>query len=152
MRSWVFAVVLVVGACGGGGSKPTKPTPPAGSGSAVVAKPEPAKPVEAPKPVDPLTMDCKDLTCLIAQMDAFQKKMCDCKDKKCADKVQADFTEWGTKIGDKPELRDLKPSDDETKKATEIVQNYMQCMMKYMNGEDEPPPPTNTGLGGGLKK
>src|SRR4051794_6952613 len=97
--SWLFVLVLV--ACGGGGNKPAKPTPPTtGSGSATVAAKTPdvaPKPVDPPKPADPLSMDCKDLNCLITQMDVFAKKICECKDKKCADKVQADFTEWGTK-------------------------------------------------------
>jgi hypothetical protein len=67
----------------------------------------------------------------IAKMEGFQKAMCDCKDKACADKVQEDMTKWGTEAA-KNAKADEKPDPDMVKKSGEIMTKYTECMTKLM--------------------
>jgi hypothetical protein len=76
----------------------------------------------------------------IAKMEGFQKQMCDCKDKACADKVQEDMTKWGTEAA-KTANKDDKPDPDMVKKSGEIMTKYTECMTKLMTasmGGDKP--------------
>jgi hypothetical protein len=68
----------------------------------------------------------------IAKMEGFQKQMCDCKDKACADKVQDDMTKWGTEMAKNAKPGDDKPDPDMVKKSGEIMTKYTECMTKLM--------------------
>ncbi len=89
----------------------------------------------------------------IAKMEGFSKSMCDCKDKACADKVQADMAAWGTEAA-KSADKDAKPDPEMVKKSGEIMTKYTECMTKLMTaggdmkGSSEvktPPPPPDKG-------
>src|SRR5262245_35051160 len=67
----------------------------------------------------------------IAKMEGFQKAMCDCKDKACADKVQEEMTKWGTEAA-KNAKPDEKPDPEMVKKSGEIMTKYTECMTKLM--------------------
>jgi hypothetical protein len=67
----------------------------------------------------------------IAKMEGFQKSMCECKDKACADKVSADMASWGTEMA-KTAGKDQKPDPEMVKKSADIMTKYTECMTKLM--------------------
>ncbi len=67
----------------------------------------------------------------LAKMEEFSKAMCECKDKACADKVNADMTTWGTEMA-KTADKDAKPDPDMAKKSADIMTKYTECMTKVM--------------------
>jgi hypothetical protein len=69
----------------------------------------------------------------VAKMEGFQKQMCDCKDKACADKVNEDMTKWGTEMAKTAgAAKDEKPDPDLAKKSADIMTKYTECMTKLM--------------------
>jgi hypothetical protein len=68
----------------------------------------------------------------IAKMEGFSKSMCECKDKACADKVNADMTTWGTEMAKTAGKGDEKPDPDMAKKSADIMTKYTECMTKLM--------------------
>jgi hypothetical protein len=91
----------------------------------------------------------------VAKMEGFQKSMCECKDKACADKVNADMATWGAEMA-KTADKDAKPDPDMAKKSADVMTKYSECMTKLMmagmggdmkGGGDmaakAPPPPDN---------
>jgi hypothetical protein len=76
----------------------------------------------------------------IAKMEGFQKRMCACKDKKCADKVQDDMTKWGTEMA-KNARPDSRPSVEMVKKSGDIMTKYTECFTKILTKDAGPPPP-----------
>jgi hypothetical protein len=67
----------------------------------------------------------------LAKMEGFQKAMCECKDKGCADKVNADMATWGTEMA-KSAGKDEKPDPELAKKSGDIMTKYTECMTKLM--------------------
>src|SRR5690349_5839282 len=67
----------------------------------------------------------------LAKMEGFQKSMCECKDKACADKVNADMSTWGTEMA-KGADKDAKPDPEMAKKSADIMTKYTECMTKLM--------------------
>ena len=67
----------------------------------------------------------------IAKMEGFQKAMCDCKDKACADKVNEDMTRWGTEMA-KNASYDERPDPDLAKRSSDVMTKYVECMTKLM--------------------
>jgi hypothetical protein len=69
----------------------------------------------------------------VAKMEEFQKKMCDCKDKACADKVNEEMTKWGTEMAKNAGGKtDEKPDPEIAKKSADIMTKYTECMTKLM--------------------
>ncbi len=69
----------------------------------------------------------------VAKMEGFQKSMCDCKDKACADKVNEDMSKWGTEMAKTAgAAKDDKPDPDLAKKSADIMTKYTECMTKLM--------------------
>ena len=78
----------------------------------------------------------------IAKMGEFRDQMCKCTDKACADKVAEAMTKWTQEFakeggGDKA----AKPSEEDTKKTTQIMTEYTACQGKLMQAAAPPPPP-----------
>src|SRR5438128_1138530 len=67
----------------------------------------------------------------LAKMESFQKSMCECKDKACADKVNSDMAAWGTEMA-KTADKDAKPDPDMAKKSADVMTKYTECMTKLM--------------------
>ena len=65
----------------------------------------------------------------ISEAEGFKDKMCACKDKECAEKVDKDFHEWRKGMKEKFS-KDDKPSDDQMKKAMEAEKAYRDCEHK----------------------
>jgi hypothetical protein len=64
----------------------------------------------------------------MAKMESFQKQMCECKDKACADKVQDEMTKWAA---DAAKMAKPDESDPEmAKKSGEVMAKYTECMTK----------------------
>jgi hypothetical protein len=76
----------------------------------------------------------------VAKMEGFQKSMCDCKDKACADKVNEDMSKWGTEMAKTAgAAKDEKPDPELAKKSADIMTKYTECMTKLMMaGMDKP--------------
>jgi hypothetical protein len=61
----------------------------------------------------------------------FSDRMCACKDKACADKVNEDYTKWGMEMA-----KDARPSDarnvsvEDTRRMTEAATRYSECYTK----------------------
>jgi hypothetical protein len=73
----------------------------------------------------------------MAKMSEFKDKMCACKDKKCADDVQAAMSTWSAEsaksAGDKkPEA----PDEKTMKEMQEVGTKYGECMAKAMGAGD----------------
>jgi hypothetical protein len=70
----------------------------------------------------------------------FSDRMCNCKDKACADKVNDDYTKWGSEMAKnaRPEdARDIDP--DDIKRMTEAATKYSECYTKLaMAGSGNP--------------
>ena len=76
----------------------------------------------------------------IAKMGEFKDQMCKCTDKACADKVAEAMTKWTQEFakeagGDKA----AKPSEEDTKKTTQIMEEYTKCQGKAMQAGATPP-------------
>ena len=69
----------------------------------------------------------------VAKMEGFQKQMCECKDKACADKVNEEMTKWGTEMAKNAKPGEAeKPDPDLAKKSADIMTKYTECMTKLM--------------------
>jgi len=125
----VLVLVLAAAACGG--SKPPPPTPP--QNTAPVA----ATPTPTPAPVAKT-----ELEIAMAAFDGFRGRMCACPNKACADTVQEDMNAWAQGMAAKA-AQDVKPTEAEMKRMTEIGTTYAECMMKVMGADTSasPPPP-----------
>lgn len=132
MRSLLFVFLV---ACGGGAKStpPTTPLPPAS---------EPTKPAPIEIASGDALPECKPMTstCIIDTLDAFSNRMCGCKDRACADKVNGDMTSWAQTIAEDPTMASSKPTESEVKRATAVTQKYAECMTKLIANE---PPPEN---------
>ena len=69
----------------------------------------------------------------VAKMEGFQKSMCDCKDKACAEKVTAEMSKWGEEMAKKPD-KAVVPTEAQTKEMTESTKKMGECMAKAMGG------------------
>ncbi len=68
----------------------------------------------------------------MAKMSEFASRMCDCKDKACADRVQEDMTKWSTEMAKSSPGLDYKPSEAQMKRMTEVGMKFSECMTKQM--------------------
>jgi hypothetical protein len=77
---------------------------------------------------------------ILAKLDGFQKQMCECKDKACADGVNDSLTKWGTEMA-KTDAGDHQPDAETVKQSTDSMTRYSECMTKLMSQTPPPPPP-----------
>lgn len=82
--------------------------------------------VPAPPPPNDPTMDAA-----VTKMEGFQIRMCECKVKACADKVNDDMTAWGTEMA-KQQPKGSKLSPELNKRSTDIMTKYAECMTRLM--------------------
>jgi hypothetical protein len=67
----------------------------------------------------------------IAKVKEFSGKMCECKDKACADKVNEEYTKWGAEMAKNAKPEDAKSvSAEDTKAMTEAATKYSECYTK----------------------
>jgi hypothetical protein len=69
----------------------------------------------------------------IAKLEEFQQKMCSCKDKPCAERVNDEMTKWGTamvkEVRSKPPK---KPNPELARISSEMMTRYVDCMTKLL--------------------
>jgi hypothetical protein len=76
----------------------------------------------------------------IAKVEEFSKKMCECKDKACGDKVNDEYTKWGQEMAKTAKPEDAKSvSAEDTKKMTEAATKYSECFTKLAMGDVKAP-------------
>ena len=75
---------------------------------------------------------------IVAKLEAVKASMCRCRDQACADKVNAEMTEWATALA-KNSATFTDPAL--AKRAGEIMKGYSECMMKIVTAAAEAPPP-----------
>jgi hypothetical protein len=69
----------------------------------------------------------------VERMTEYSERMCACRDKRCADGVQDEFTKWGMEEAKKATRgKDAKPSADLMKRSSEVMTRYSECMTKLM--------------------
>jgi hypothetical protein len=76
---------------------------------------------------------------VVAKMNEFKERMCACKDKACAEKVNDDLMKWSTEQskGDK----EAKGTDEDNKKIISISEDMSKCQQKLNDtGAGAPPP------------
>jgi hypothetical protein len=67
----------------------------------------------------------------LAKLEGFSKSMCECKDKACADKVQADMTKWSEEQAKQASGKEAdKPDPELTKKMTDASTKLGECYAK----------------------
>lgn len=64
----------------------------------------------------------------LGEMEGFKTRMCECKDKACGEKVQADMMEWAGKMKESG-VKKSDMSDEQKKKGKEVSEEMMKCMM-----------------------
>jgi len=82
------------------------------------------------------TMDEKAAKEALDKMEAFSKRMCGCKTKACADKVQDDLIKWSTEMA--KQASSSRPTADLAKRTADITARYAECMAKIMTAEQKP--------------
>lgn len=79
----------------------------------------------------------------ISGLEDWKKKMCECKDKACADKVHEDYKKWENDVLE-PMFKGKKESDlpkDKMAKAEKLDDERKDCRRKF-NEPDPAPTPT----------
>jgi hypothetical protein len=66
------------------------------------------------------------------KMREMSDRMCACRDKACADRVQDEFTKWGTEMARNAEVDVGAQNDEDTKQIAEAMKSYNDCMTKAM--------------------
>ena len=67
----------------------------------------------------------------MAKMEGFADDMCKCKDAACVTKVSEAMQKWSTE--QKPD-KDYKPTEEDTKKGTEVMKKMQECTAKAAGG------------------
>ena len=76
---------------------------------------------------------------VIKEYEGFKDKMCACKDKACAEKVEADAMAYLMKAAEK--FKDSKPSKEQDEKFDKIQDAMEECSKKLEGGGDKPATP-----------
>ena len=80
---------------------------------------------------------------LMAKMTEFQKQMCACTDKACADKVNEAYMKWGQDMAKEAGENKEPPkmSEEDMKKNADVAKAYAECMMKASGANAAMTPP-----------
>ena len=73
----------------------------------------------------------------ISELEGWKDKMCACKDKECAEKVEKDFDVWNKEMRAKFKDDKDEGNEDQKKKAKELFKALHECERK---GEGDTPP------------
>jgi hypothetical protein len=79
------------------------------------------------------TIGCKNKNDALAKLQGFQKAMCDCKDRSCAEKVNIDLATWRLDLA-KAAAKDEKPDPAMASKSGEVMTKYADCAAKLLAG------------------
>jgi len=73
----------------------------------------------------------------IKESEGWRDKMCECKNKECAEKVQTDFKAWRKEMREKFKDEKDQPSEEQKTKLMAIDKAYRDCERKA-EGEGAP--------------
>lgn len=75
-----------------------------------------------------------EMAATLKKVRELTNKMCACRDKACADRVNEEYTKWGMEMAKKARRsRDYsKPNVELAKEMTELVTRYTECYTKLM--------------------
>jgi ketosteroid isomerase-like protein len=73
-----------------------------------------------------------DLADALAALEQFKDKMCACKDKACAEKMNEEYARWGSEMAKNAGERPTAMSEEMTQKFVEAGMRYAECMQKAM--------------------
>jgi hypothetical protein len=120
-NAWI--VMLVVASCGG--RQPEAPVAPVALVAPVAPVAQPATP--APKPVTRREQ-------MMQQMATLTDEMCACKpgDVACAARVQKEIADYGQ---DNEDMADVKMSEDDRARASQLKQRLATCAATAMHSE-----------------
>lgn len=62
----------------------------------------------------------------LGQLEGFAKQMCECKDRQCADPINAAMTAWGERVS-KGSSRGI-PSSSQQQRMEQVTKKYIECM------------------------
>ncbi len=82
----------------------------------------------------------------ISGLEGWKKKMCECKDKACVDKVHEDYKKWENDVLE-PMFKGKKESDmpkDKMEKAEKLDDERKECRNKYRDADMGGGAPTPT--------
>jgi len=90
----------------------------------------------------------------LSKMAEFKDKMCACKTPACAQGVTDEETKWSQVMAKESGDKASKMSDEDTKKLTDINQQFAKCMLDATKvgtapSPETPPAPEATGSGSG---
>ena len=71
----------------------------------------------------------------VAKMREFMDKMCACKDKACADRIQDETTKWASDMAKTAADRPERPGEQVIEEMRQIGTRYGECMAKAISGE-----------------
>ncbi len=77
---------------------------------------------------------------VLGELESFKTRMCECKDKACADKVQEDWRAYRKTMKEKLG-KDTKPTEAQDKKGRALDEDMRVCRKKY---DEAMPAPTPT--------
>lgn len=70
----------------------------------------------------------------LGELESFKNKMCECKDKACAEGVEKDMLEWSKKMKDEG-MKKSDLADDQKEKAREINKEMSKCRREATKGD-----------------
>ncbi|MBL0220704.1 MAG: hypothetical protein IPQ07_43405 [Myxococcales bacterium] len=77
---------------------------------------------------------------VLGELEGFKTRMCECKDKACAEKVQEDWRAYRKTMKEKLG-KDTKPSEAQDKKGKALDEDMRVCRKKF---DEATPAPTPT--------
>jgi hypothetical protein len=69
----------------------------------------------------------------------FSNRMCQCKDKACADLVMRDMKRWGDEMAKNADPHD-KPDPKQVEKVTQAMSDFSKCATNLLAGGSQTPP------------
>lgn len=75
----------------------------------------------------------------VAKVEEFARYMCNCNDPLCAEKVNDEYTKWGTEMAQgKSAATETKPDPDAVRRMSDAVTKYGECFTKLAMLEPKP--------------
>jgi hypothetical protein len=97
---------------------------------------------------DPPKLDIAGADDAFEKLVEFKDKMCACRDKECGDRVNDQFTTWGTQMAKKS--GSAKPDVDDAKRLADVASAYAECYAKLMRLTIDPPLLPDAGSAGDI--
>jgi len=134
---WLAAALLALAA----GCYRDSP-PPGGPRATEPPRPTAREPEQPQRRTRPLYRPAPEQSLMaeaLAKLNELTDEMCACSDQACANGVMQSINSWSAGVAQ--ELKDQKPTDEETRETTAIVERLTKCMMATSGGPPGQPSP-----------